>query len=108
MDNKALLCYTNRPATESGGSNSGGDWFTPDGEKVGSLGSHDVPGFERNRAAMIVRLRRNGGTPEEGIYHCEVENADFITQTVYVGLYNSGGGNDGLACCNTFALGDHK
>ena len=35
---------------------------------------------------MIVRLRRNDGTPEEGIYHCVVEDA------VYVGLYNSEGG----------------
>ena len=43
---------------------------------------------------MIVRLRRNSDTePEEGIYHCVVEDSDFITQTVYVGLYNNGGGN---------------
>ena len=42
---------------------------------------------------MIVRLRRNTGTPEEGIYHCVVEDADNTPQTVYVGLYNSGGGN---------------
>ena len=43
---------------------------------------------------MIVRLRRNSDTePEEGIYHCVVLDADNITQTVYVGLYNSGGGN---------------
>ena len=92
-DYTALLCITNRPATESGGT-SGGDWFAPDGDKVGSRGSTTVPGFERDRAAMIVRLRRNTGTPEEGIYHCEVEDADNIPQTVFVGLYNSGGGNE--------------
>ena len=92
-DNTALLCITNHPATESDGSNSGGDWFAPDGDKVGSLGHSAVRGFERNRAPMIVRLRRNSGTPEEGIYYCEVEDADNITQTVYVGLYNSGEGN---------------
>ena len=28
----------------------------------------------------------NTGTPEQGIYYCEVEDADGITQTVYVGL----------------------
>ena len=93
-DNTALLCITNRPATESGG-NSGGDWFGPDGDKVGSIGSTTVPGFGRNRGPMVVRLlRRNSGTPEEGIYHCVVEDADNIPQTVYVGLYNSGGGNE--------------
>ena len=92
-DNTALLCITNRPVLP-GGRNSGGDWFAPDGDKVGGLASTDVPGFGRNRGDMIVRLRRNDGTPEEGIYHCVVEDADNITQTVYVGLYNSGGGNE--------------
>ena len=104
-DNTALLCITNRPAPSGG--TSGGDWFAPDGDQVGGPGS-DVPGFDRNRAPMIVRLRRNGGTPEEGIYHCEVEDADIITQTLYVGLYNSGGGNEQLTCCNAFALADHR
>ena len=91
-NDNALLCITNRPATESGSSNSGGDWFAPDGDKVGGIGSTTVPGFERNRAPMIVRLRRNSDTPEQGIYHCEVEDADLITQSLYVGLYNSDGG----------------
>ena len=90
-DNTALLCITNHPVL-CGGSNSGGDWFAPDGDKVGGTGSTTVPGFARNRGPMVVRLRRNDGTPEEGIYHCVVEDADFIPQTVYVGLYNSGGG----------------
>ena len=85
-DNTALLCHTNKPATFGGGSNSGGDWFAPDGDTVGGLSSTDVPGFGRNRAPMIVRLRMNTGTPEQGIYYCEVEDADGITQTVYVGL----------------------
>ena len=92
-DNTALLCITNRPVL-SGSSNSGGDWFAPDGEKVGGLASTDVPGFGRNRGDMVVRLkRRNSDTPEEGIYHCVVEDANNIPQTVYVGLYNSGEGN---------------
>ena len=87
--NTALLCHTNRPAS---GGHSGGDWFAPDGDKVGGIASTTVPGFGRNRGDMIVRLqRRDTGTPEEGIYHCEVEDADDIPQTVYVGLYNSGG-----------------
>ena len=91
-DNTALLCHTNRPIL-SGSSNSGGDWFAPDGVTVGVLSSTTVPGFGRNRGDMVVRLlRRNTGTPEQGIYYCEVEDADLITQTVYVGLYNSDGG----------------
>ena len=58
-DNTALLCYTNKPAS---GGTSGGNWFVPDGGRVGNVGSTDVPGFGRNRAGMIVRLRRNTGT----------------------------------------------
>ena len=87
-DDTALLCRTNKPAS---GSNSGGDWFAPDGTRVDGT---DVPGFIRNRDPMVVRLLRNTdtGTPAEGIYHCVIEDTTVTIQTVYVGLYNSGGG----------------
>ena len=96
-DNTALLCHTNRPTR---GRNSGGDWFAPYGDKVGSLSDfrNDVLGFGRNRGYMVVRLRRSWNSdiePEEGIYHCVVEDADNIPQTVFVGLYNSSGGGNG-------------
>ena len=86
----ALICHTNRPTS---GANSGGDWFGPNGMVVGGL-TNNVPGFRRNRNPMIVRLYRNTATdpPLEGIFHCEVEDDTFTQQTVYVGLYNSGGG----------------
>ena len=88
-DSTALLCHTNRPAVNP---NSGGDWFAPDGNRVGNPGSTDVPGFEKTRGPMLVRLRRSSGTPEEGIYQCDVNDATETHQTVYVGLYNTGGG----------------
>ena len=81
----ALLCHTD-------GSSSGGDWFAPAGTRVGGLGSTDVPGFDRNRDTMLVRLRRNSGTPKEGIYWCRVNDATETFQMEYVGLYNTGGG----------------
>ena len=90
----ALLCNTNYRPTGSG--TSGGNWFGPDGARVGGIGSTDVPGFRRNRVPGLVRLIRNSaatGTPTEGIYSCQIQD-DTMTQqqTVYVGLYNSGGG----------------
>ena len=108
-EDTALICNTNRPATLSTGGNpmmhSGGDWFGPDGTAVGTRYSseHAVPGFRRNRGPGMVQLIRyttninpslNGMTftPPEGIYHCEVEDATMTQQTLYVGLYNSGGG----------------
>ena len=108
-DDTALICHTNRPATLSTMGNpmmhSGGDWFGPDGTAVGTRhgDEHAVPGVRRNRDPGMVLLIRyttsrdpslNGMTftPPEGIYHCEVEDATLTQQTVYVGLYNSGGG----------------
>ena len=91
-DTTALLCHTNRHPSP-GRYISGGDWFVPDGTRVGSIGSTDVPGFERNRGPMVVRLRRNSNTaPDEGIYQCSVHDAAETHKRAYVGLYSTGGG----------------
>ena len=77
----ALVCHTNHPQTRSG------EWFVPDGTRV-----HNVPGFTESTASAVVRLWRTTGTPPEGIYWCSILDAASTLQTVYVGLYNSGGG----------------
>ena len=98
IDDTALICNTNRfgnlRSRPGGRLHSGGDWFAPNGTRVGDRGSDDVPGFDRDRYPMVVRLHRNTatGTPSEGIYYCVVEDDTFTYQTVYVGLYNIGGG----------------
>ena len=89
-DNTALLCITNRPPP-TGSPNSGGDWFVPDGTRVGGPGTTDVPGFNRNRGPMVVRLRRTTATAAKGIYHCVVMDNTETEQTVYVGIYNGEG-----------------
>ena len=92
MDDSALLCHTNRPATQGNSPNlhSGGDWHAPNGNRVGI--TPPVPGVTRSRGSMVVRLGESTGTPLEGIYRCEIEDADDTLQTVYVGLYNAGAG----------------
>ena len=92
IGNTALLCITNR-SPPNGDANSGGNWYAPDRTIVGNLGSADVPGFERNRGPMVVRLMRNIGTDPaaEGIYYCEVMDNTETNQRVYVGIYNGGG-----------------
>ena len=89
----ALLCHTNRPLLP-GKHHSGGDWFAPDGTRVGNIGTTDVPGFERNRDPLVVRLLRTAGTgtPAKGIYQCSIMDADGNNQVVHVGLYNDGKG----------------
>ena len=90
VENSALFCNTNRPRP-SGSVHSEGDWFGPDGTRVDGS---DVPGFVRDRDPYVIRLVRNTDTtPAEGIYHCEILDNTETEQRVYVGLYNSGGGD---------------
>ena len=88
----AILCHTNHPPPP-GSANSGGEWFAPNGTRVGSVGTTDVLGFWRNRDRRVVRLLRNTGTPPEGIYQCSIIDADENVRNIYVGLYNDGQGN---------------
>ena len=86
-DGSALLCHTNHIRI---GAHSGGDWFAPNGTRVNH---DDVKGFTRDRGRMVVRLKRTStGTPPEGMYRCFIDDAAGTPQTIYVGLYNSGGG----------------
>ena len=89
-DDTALICNTNNVTTHV----QNRDWFAPDRTAVGNQDNGNVPGFERNRGPMVVRLHRRTASdpPSEGIYYCVVEDDTFKYQTVYVGLYNSGGG----------------
>ena len=94
-DNTALLCHTNRPATlgTTARPHSGGDWFAP-GPYGTRVDGTAVPGFRKKRGPMVLRLLRHTATdpPAEGIYDCVIEDDTLTLQTVYVGLYNSGGG----------------
>ena len=84
--NNPILCHTNFPPPP-GGTNSGGDWWAPDGTRVSGT---DVQGVTRNRGPMVVRLLMASGIPPEGIYHCVVQNITGVNQTAYVGLYRNG------------------
>ena len=69
-----------------------GNWFFPNETRVSS--ETTVNGtqwdFYRTRRASVVRLnRRRGG--EDGIYHCEIPDTANVTQTIYIGVYNTTG-----------------
>ena len=93
-DDTALLCHTNRPP-RGRPNDSGGNWYKPDGTTRVEGVDVPGPGFQRNRGSMVVRLRKRTGTgtPPQGIYQCSIQDAESSPQTLYVGLYNSGGGN---------------
>ena len=73
-DDAALICRTNLtpccrfPYTGKIGLVLG-NWFFPDGRRIGS---DDNPGvFYRTRGQMMVNLNRKRGG-EDGIYRCEI------------------------------------
>lgn len=86
----ALLCHTNHPV-KPGSSNSGGDWYAPDGTRVNV---DDVPGLTRNRGPMVVRLFQTTSTSDvpEGLYHCSVNDKNLVSHRVFIGLYYRGSG----------------
>ena len=89
-DENALLCLTDLPTCCTDGT---GSWYDASGASIGSQDSSGVPGFYTNRSDQVIRLIRYNDTSfVEGIYYCEVPDSNNTTLTVYVGLYNSGGG----------------
>ena len=90
-DDTALLCHADEPSRRA----SEGDWFAPNGTKVGNYTDstpRDVPRFGRNRSPHLVRLKRSSdGTPPEGVYKCVVRDTTHTNQTVYVGIYSLNG-----------------
>ena len=67
-----------------------GDWYYPNGDRL----SGDIYMYEF-RAAQRVDLRRKNNASTSGIYRCTIEtnavNDDDGRETVYAGLYASGG-----------------
>ena len=84
----SLICHTNHPAS---GGNSGGDWYSPEGERIGLYSqTPTVQGLATLRGPMNVQLyRTNLALPPEGIYHCEIQDNLNKTHQIYVGIYGS-------------------
>ena len=95
-----IVCHTDLSSCcHSGAGPDRGDWYFPDGDRLPFRGNG--PLVER-RLAQRVELRREeeSGSIPSGIYCCFIEtravhsddNTDITTrETVYVGLYDSGG-----------------
>ena len=86
-----------------------GDWYFPGGDRL-QLGSSGDDIFERRDAQQVALRRRNNPMGPTGIYRCEVptvavhDDGDLsVGETVYVGLYASGG-NELIRCYNSKPL----
>ena len=69
-----------------------GNWFFPDGNELG----YSTSVSKGSNAQRVVLYYRSSGGPS-GIYRCDIEtvavNNNDGHETVYVGLYTSGGGS---------------
>ena len=67
-----------------------GDWYFPNGNKLSFSGN-----VSEGRGAELVHLRYSGSGGTSGIYRCDIETNAFDNndghETMYVGLYTSGG-----------------
>ena len=87
----AVQCHTDLTTCCSGAQGPNrGDWYFPNGDRLQFSG--DV--YE-DRSAQVVSLRYTGSGGTSGIYRCDIEtnsvNDNDGHETVYVGLYISGG-----------------
>ena len=68
------------------------DWYFPDGTHMGYRGDgNDI--YQARGAQRIDLHRRSNVLSPSGIYHCEIptDDGDLVRETVYVGIYGSGG-----------------
>ena len=89
-DNTALVCRTDQPNCCVGNNITGG-WFDPSGTMI-EFDASSSQGFYSSGGSDGIRLLQGTGIPVEGIYTCRVADGSSTTQTVFVGLYNQGGG----------------
>ena len=78
----ALVCRTNRPSIDGG-------WLSPSGTMINPQSSQ---GFYSSVGSDGILLLKGSGIPVEGIYTCRAVDKSLTAQTVFVGLYDIGGG----------------
>ena len=91
IDTNTVQCHTDLSTCCGGAQGSDrGDWYFPDGNRLPFSG--DV--YE-SRSDRLVYLRYRGSGGTSGIYRCDIETIAVTNndgrETVYVGLYTSGG-----------------
>ena len=95
-----VVCHTDLSSCCRGGDDPDrGDWYFPNGDRLPFPGSHPLIQRRLQQRVELHRGDRSGSAPS-GIYRCSIEttavhsgdNTDTTTrETVYVGLYDSGG-----------------
>ena len=89
----AVVCHTDlQTCCSMSQGTDRGDWYFPNGNRLPFLGSGNV--YE-DRSAQVVVLGYTGSGGTSGMYRCDIETYAVKNndgrETVYVGLYISGG-----------------
>ena len=95
----SVQCHTDLSTCCSGAQSfHRGDWYFPNGSRLPIPESHQTLPIEESRREMRVELHRSTATSPVGIYRCGIATYDVhsdtdhsVRETVYVGLYTSGG-----------------
>ena len=92
-NDEALLCYTNASDCCKAPAQIVGQWHFPNGVPIDISTALASEEFYRNRAQSVVRLnRRNNATSPNGVYRCEIPDANGDSQNIYIGIYPSRSG----------------
>lgn len=81
-----IFCYTNNTDC-CRDSNTGGNWYFPNGELVLSKSASEQPTFLLSRRTEYLLLYANGfGAMERGQFLCQIPNANDKVESIYIRL----------------------
>ena len=89
INQAALFCNTDKTDCCGEVPNRVGEWYYPNGTKVGTEGGSQADEFYRNRGTQVIRLNRRNDIVtgrHPGLFRCEVPDADNITQNIYINI----------------------
>ena len=90
----SVQCHTDLTTCCTSGLSSADrpDWYFPNGTEMRFEGDGDDI-YHRRVAQRNDLRRRNNALSPSGIYRCEIptDDGDLVRETVYVGIYGSGG-----------------
>ena len=92
----ALVCTTTYTPCCTSFQNPETHWYFPNGSRVPN--NPALP-YQRTRGQNPGRviLSRNSESATTGIFHCDLPDASGVTQSLYLGIYDSGTGNKSCA-----------
>ena len=101
-DSDTVQCHTDlKTCCHDAQGMRSGDWFAPGSDSRLPFQSEGTNIIYQSHQSQVVHLgRRNNATGPSGIYRCVIptnavndDSNGSVGETVYVGLYGSGGGN---------------